>query len=116
MEHTDTGEAYAFTTFPETTVNIPQLLYETSEDCSKADIWRRKFPEYNSDNLETQGVLEIKSCPYIFVHEKHPVISLISMNPEMVGTNLETCGRVDSEWYKITPEVLASSCNAIRSR
>jgi hypothetical protein len=116
MEHTSTGECYAFTTFPETSTSIPQMIYQTSDDCSKADIWRRKFPEYNADNLETQGVLEMKNCPYVFVHQNHPVISLITMNPEMVGTDINTCARVDSEWYKITHEVHSSSCRAIKDR
>jgi hypothetical protein len=116
MEHTRTGEAYAFTTFPDSCVNVPQLIYQASEDSGKAEIWRRKFPEYNADNLHTQGVLELKNCPYVFVHYNHPVISLISMNPEIVGTDISTCQRVDSEWYKLDPDVHAASCKIIRDR
>jgi hypothetical protein len=91
-------------------------LYEASEDCSKAAQWRQRFPDYNAANLETQGVLDIKNCPYTFVNHNHPVISLLKTNPEKLSGNLETYGQVDNEWYKVTRDVMSNAVQTLRTK
>jgi hypothetical protein len=38
------------------------------------------------------------------------------MNPEIVGTDISGCARVDTDWYKMMPSVHLSSCQAIRAK
>lgn len=113
-EFTDSGRAFAFTAIPNSTLNYPQVIYETSENTVKADLWREKFPNYTKSNLESEGVLHIQNCPYKFVHHRHPVVSLMHHNPQLIGAELNSCEKVDGEWYKVTPEIFNSSCQAIR--
>lgn len=79
-EVVETGEKYTFTTLPNTSINHPYVLYEAAEEHEEARRWTALYPAFNSNNLEEQDVLTINNCPFVFVHENHPVIELLRLN------------------------------------
>lgn len=89
MEAVDTGDRYTFTTIPRTSVNVPQVLFEAGESQTEAEAWRTAFPTFTSKNLDTQGVLALQNCPYVFVNENHPAINLLRMNQGVLGVNID---------------------------
>ena len=60
--------------------------------------WRKDYPKYNATNIETEGVLEVQNCPYVFVHQDHPVISLLRHNASLIGCNIDAQPKIDNEW------------------
>lgn len=94
MEAVDTGDKYTFTTIPKTSMSIPQVLFEAGESKTEAEAWRAAFPTFTSKNLDTQGVLALQNCPYVFVNENHPAINLLRMNEGVLGVKMdEVCAR-----------------------
>ena len=77
--------------------------------------WRNKYPNYNSSNLETLGVMDIPRCPYVFVHAKHPVIDLIRANADVMGCNIDDQEPMEGEWFKVSRQALGACCNTLRS-
>lgn len=115
-EVVETGDKYTFTTIPNTAVNTPSLLFEAGESQSQASEWRRNYARWTTSNLETQDVLKVPNCPYVFVHEAHPVINLLRMNKHLLGVDIDTTEKMDGQWYKITQPLMDSSCETLRSK
>ena len=115
-EVVDTGDKYTFTTIPNTAVNMPSLLYEAGDTHAQAMDWMKTFGKYNSGNLRTQDVLKIPGCPYVFVHENHPVINLLRINKHIVGVDVDEQPKMDGQWHKITESLFDSSCETIDNR
>jgi hypothetical protein len=61
-------------------------------------------------------VLKVPNCPYVFVHEAHPVINLLRMNKHLLGVDIDTTEKMDGQWFKITQPLMASSCETLRSK
>jgi hypothetical protein len=116
MEVCDTGDKYAFTTIPNTVVNHPSVLYEAGECQAQAVEWRRAYAKWNSSNLETQDILKVPDCPYVFVHEQHPIINLLRMNRHLLGVDIDNTPKMDGQWYKITEPLMQTSCEALRTK
>ena len=112
----DTGERYTFTTIPNTTVNSPSVVYEVGTCQTQAAEWRKNFSKFNASNLETQDVLAVANCPYLFVHESHPVINLLRMNKEVLGIDIDATPKMDNQWFKITQSLMQTSCDALRTK
>ena len=75
--------------------------------------WRQKYPQYNANNLEKHGVLEVNGAQFIFCSQNHPVIELLRQNAEMLKgllQDLET--KYDSQETVTGPVML----NALQSR
>ena len=115
-EVVDTGDKYTFTTIPNTAVNTPSQLYEAGNNHLQAMEWMRNYGKFNSGNLKTQDVLKIPNCPYVFVHENHPVIHLLRINKNMVGVDVDSQEKMDNAWIKVTNSLFESSCEAINNR
>lgn len=115
-EVVDTGERYTFTTMPNSSVNLPHCLFEAGESQSEVNAWKSSFPTFNSKNLETQGVLVLNNCPYVFVNEKHPVINLCRVNKAVIGVDIDTLPKMDNEWYKLARPLMATCCDIIRTK
>ena len=47
----------------------PSVLYEAGDVQNQANEWRSKYAKFNAGNLETQDVLTVPDCPFVFVHE-----------------------------------------------
>lgn len=115
-EMCDTGERYTYTALPTSSVNVPYSLFEADSKTQDSQMWRRKYKEYNASNLDTHGVLEVKTCPYVFVSDKHPVIDVLRANRDLIGSDIDTHTKMDGCWFKVSRPVLAQCCHALRSR
>jgi hypothetical protein len=71
---------------------------------------------FTNTNLETQDVLKVPGCPYVFVHEAHPVINLLRMNKHLLGVDIDTTEKMDGQWFKITQPLMESSCDTLRTK
>lgn len=115
-EAIDTGDRYTFTTIPNTSVNSPAMLYEAGETHAQAMDWMRTYGKFNAGNLRTQDVLKVPGCPFVFVHETHPVINLLRINKHVVGVDVDDQPKMDGQWHKITQSLFESSCDTISTR
>ena len=59
---------------------------------------------------------QIPACPYVFVHENHPVINLLRINKSMVGVDVDEQQKMDNQWIKVTNSLFDASCDAIQNR
>lgn len=77
--------------------STPALLYEAGEMQTQAAEWRKCYPRFNANNLETEGVLKVPNCPFLFVQKDHPVINLLSVNKELVGFDVANLPLMDNQ-------------------
>lgn len=98
QEKTDLGEGYAYTILPHSKISSPHVLYRCDVGAEEGNQWRKEYPKYNASNIETEGVLEVQNCPYVFVHQDHPVISLLRHNASLIGCNIDAQPKIDNEW------------------
>lgn len=115
-EMTDVGERYAFTCLPMSSNTTSHVLYEADATRSEGHEWRINYPDYTEKNLEIHNVLEVNGMPYVFVHEGHPVISLLRANTELLGSKIDDHVKIDGEWFKVSKQVLSTCCNTLRSK
>ena len=117
-EKTDMGDGYAYTVLPQSVINTPHVLYQCDVGAEEGNQvrpapvlpriiagsdarrrqWRKEFPKYNSSNIDTEGILEVTGCPYVFVHQEHPVIMLLRHNSSLIGCNIDEQPKIDNEW------------------
>ena len=116
QEHVDTGEGYTFTALPMTHNPTPLVIFEADASAQTSQEWRRMYGEYNERNLDTHNVLPVANQNYVFVHENHPVISLLKANADLLGTEITEDKRIDGEWYKVSKTVLSTCCNTLKSK
>lgn len=115
-EVTDTGEKFVCTVLPNSLNTTPLTVFETDSSSAEGIQWRKQYPNYNATNLETWGVMEVKNCPYVFVHKTHPMIALLRVNKNLLGADIEEQIPMDEQWYKVTRQVLSSCCNMLRNK
>ena len=115
-EIVETGERYAFTCMPNSTNTTPHVLFEADATQSEGFEWRKSYPEYTDSNLDTHNVLEVQGCPYVFVHENHPVISLLRANSDLLGSKIDDHSKIDGEWFKVSKQVLSTCCQTLRNK
>ena len=53
---------------------------------------------------------------YVFVNENHPVVSLLRVNKNLLGIDLDEIPKMDNQWYKITAPLMQTSCDILRSK
>ena len=51
--------------------------------------WRQLYPKWNSNNLESEGIMDVKNQPFVFVHMDHPVVGLLRHNAELIGCKID---------------------------
>jgi hypothetical protein len=107
-EKTDMGDGYAYTVLPHSIISVPHVLYQCDVGAEEGNQWRKDFPKYTAANIDTEGILEVQSCPYVFVHQDHPVISLLRHNSNLIGCNIDDQQKIDNEWY-----VLLIACTSL---
>jgi hypothetical protein len=115
-EATDMGENYAYTVLPKSSLSSPQTVFEADASAHENASWKQLYPQYNSANLETEGVMDAPNQPWAFVHKHHPVIGLLMNNQEMIGVQLEKQPLVEGEWYKLARNVMSTCCQTLRSQ
>jgi len=116
QEHIDTGEGYTFTVLPQTHNPTPLIIFEADASAQTSQEWRRMYGEYNERNLDSHNVLPVANQNYVFVHENHPVISLLKANADLLGTEINDDKRIDGEWFKVSKTVLSTCCNTLKSK
>lgn len=115
-ELTDTAEKYAFTTLPMSYNNTPHTLFEAETSSLENQEWRQQYREYTAENLSTHNVLPVNGMPYVFVHENHPVISLLRANSDLVGVKVDEAAKIDGEWFKVGKQALDACCKTLQSK
>jgi hypothetical protein len=114
-EFTHTGEdAHLFLLGPGET-NTPQDIYVASGDTELGAQWMQQFPEYTKDNVRTHQVMKLNGADYYFVHQDHPVTSLLYNNQESLGTKISPEDRVNGSWYRVNNQVFEDSCHTLNS-
>ena len=116
QEHNDLGEKFAFTSLPMTHNPMPLTLFEADTSANTSQEWRKMYSEYNATNLESHNVLEVNNQNYVFVHENHPVISLLKANTDLLGSELRDDQRIDGEWFKVSKQVLSTCCTTLKAK
>ena len=114
-EMTDLGERFAYTVLPMMQNTTGQVIYQCDVGYEEGLQWRKDFPKWTSTNLETEGVLNVENNPWVFVHQEHPVISLLRHNAGLIGCQIDDQPKIDGAWYKVTRQVLAACCATLRS-
>jgi hypothetical protein len=116
QEHNECGERFTCTALPMTHNPTPLTLFEADSTQQISSEWRKMYGEYNEKNLGTHNVLEVANQNYVFVHENHPVISLLKANSDLLGTELRDDQRIDGEWFKVSKTVLTTCCNTLKQK
>lgn len=115
-EMTRCGSGYAFSCLPNHVNCTPLELY-TNEACTEDSLnWRLHYPEYNVNNLETHGVLNVSGESFVFVSKKHPVIDLLRVNKDILNADIDTHALIDDQWLKITKQVMHTCCTQLKSK
>jgi hypothetical protein len=97
-EKTDMGDGYAYTVIPHSVISAPHVLYQCDVGAEEGNQWRKEFPKYTAANIDSEGILEVQGCPYVFVHQDHPVITLLRHNSNLIGCNIDEQPKIDNEW------------------
>ena len=115
-ERNDAGEKFLTTILPESMTSTPEVLFEADATARQGIEWRSLYPEYNQTNLEQQGIMEVKGCPYVFVSQGHPAINLLRANSELLGSDIDTMQKIDNEWFKVSRQVVMQCCQTLRTQ
>lgn len=100
-ETTRTGHKYAMTCLANSSTQYPLVIHEAQEDGAGIE-WRTKYPMFNANNLDKQGVLDVSGQPFIFASQNHPVIELLRQNKTMLNADIDSQPLIDGEWYKVS--------------
>jgi len=111
-----TGTRYALTCLAQSTTTTPEIIYSSESSQHEGIEWRQKYPSYNSNNLDSTGVLQVVGQPYVFVNQHHPVIDLLRNNADKLNARIDDQPLIDGEWYKVTKQVMGQCCNTLRSK
>lgn len=115
-ETTRTGHKFAFTTLAKSHQQTPMTVFEANDNNGEGLEWRSKFPSYNANNLESEGVLQVTGQNYLFVNKNHPAIQVLRTNKAKLTQSIDDQPLIDDEWYKITKQVFAHCCGALRAK
>jgi len=91
-------------------------LFEADAGANTSHEWRKTYSQYNERNLESHNVLEVNNQNYVFVHETHPVISLLKANTDLLGTELRDDQKIDGEWFKVSKTVLGTCVSTLKQK
>lgn len=115
-EAAENGDRFVATALPTCTNSTPQVIYETDGSSIESVEWRKRYPQYNESNLQSEGVLEIKHQPYVFVDKDHPAIEMMRLNKELLNANIDDHELFDSRYYKVTKQLMSTLCNTLRTK
>lgn len=114
-EVTELGDKFAFTVLPHSVASSPQVIYKAEELSDDMYDWHKEFPQYNSANLETEGVMPVNNQPFVFIEQNHPACSLLRHNSHLIGCEIDQQKKM-GDFYRISRQVLQTCCNTIRQR
>ena len=93
-------------------VTVPQEVFCLSGNTELGMAWMQQYPQYTSDNLESQGVMFLTGATYYFVHEGHPVICMLRSTQEDVG--IQVSADAEGQWYKVEVETFMICVKTLR--
>ena len=114
-ESTRSGHKYAMTCLAKKSVDYPMVVFEAEERAEGVQ-WRSKYPSYNANNLDTEGVLPVNGQQYMFCSKDHPVIELLRQNKEILNANIDQQELIDGAWFKLSKQVFSTCCQTLRSK
>lgn len=115
-ESTRTGHKYAMTSLAQSHNPTPLTLFEAEPTTNEGMQWRQEYPQYNSNNLETFGVLNVQGETFVFVSKSHPSISLLRKYKDRLNADIDNQPLIDGEWYKISKQMFGETCRQLRSK
>jgi len=115
-ESTDVGHRYIMTTLPCHSNTTPQNLYSANDTSSEALRWKQEYPAYTTRNIDTHNVMEVKSQPVVFVDSKHPVISLLRANKDILGSDIDQQSLVQGRWHTVSRQCFNTACKTLRQK
>ena len=115
-ECTRTGNAYAFSCLPETTNSTPLVVYKNETSTGESAAWRQQYPDFNVNNLDSHGVLNVQGENFVFVSKAHPVIDLLRLNKDILNADIDTQPLIDDQWFKVTKQVMSTCCQQLKSK
>jgi len=115
-ESIDNGSRFVATALPKFSSSTPQVIFETDGSSIESIEWRNKYPQYNENNLQVEGVLEMKHQPYVFVDKDHPVIEMMRLNKDLLSADIDNHDLFDGRWYKVTKQLMSTLCNTLRTK
>ena len=89
QEMTDLGDKFAYTVLPMSNISSPHTVYKCDVSAEEGHQWRKEYPNYTNANLESEGVLPVANCAYVFVNQNHPIIALLRANASLIGCNID---------------------------
>ena len=113
-ESTRTGCTYAFTALPSVHNTQALNLYTNDHQAVEGIEWRTKYPLYNANNLETQGVLNVQGENFYFIDKCHPVVELLRCNKNVLNADIDQQPLIDNQWFKVMKQVMSTCCNHLR--
>ena len=78
--------------------------------------WKRKFPNLNKDNLQTEGVVNLSNRPYMLVDKDHPVIDMLRCNKDVLFADIDELPLMEDQYYRLSPLLFESMCNLLRTK
>ena len=115
-ESTDIGHRYIMTTLPCHSNTTPQILYSANDTSSEALRWKQEYPAYTARNIDTHNVMEVKAQPVVFVDLKHPVISLLRANKDILGSDIDQQSLVQGRWHTVSRQCFNTAVKTLRGR
>lgn len=115
-ETTKNGQKFALTCLSSCHNSTPITIFEAEASNSEGIEWRSRYPQYNANNLESEGTLGVPGQTYLFVSQNHPVIELLKQNVELLSADITKQPLIDGEWYKLTKQVMSTCCNTLKSK
>jgi hypothetical protein len=78
--------------------------------------WRSEYPEYNSQNIMTHNVMEVKSHPVVFVDAQHPIIALLRTNKDLLQSDIDAQPLVQGRWHTVSKGIFNKAVATLRSK
>ena len=116
VECTRTGTSYAFSALPTNSNSNPLTIFANEASTNESLAWRSQYPDYNINNLDTHGVLNVQNENFVFVSKDHPVIDLLRANKTVLNADIDQQTLIDDQWLKVTKQVMATCCQQLKSK
>ena len=116
IEATGDGQRFAHITLARSESNTPDVIYtETTSD--ETELWRKKYPRYNRNNLMNEGVMKLQNgMGFRFVNQNPPAVDVILNSKETLSEDCRNMNKIDGEFYKITNKGLQHACELLISK
>ena len=92
-------------------MSAPQTVNESDP---LATMWRQNYAQWDTHNLEKEGVIDMPNQPYVSVHMAHPVVGFLRENADLLGCDIDEQPKVESQYFRVTRQVLAMCCQTLR--